>query len=26
VNHMPGVDQGSYPMQRIFSFGVNTSF
>ena len=26
VNHMPGVDQGSYPAQRIFSFGVNTSF
>jgi TonB-linked SusC/RagA family outer membrane protein len=26
VNHMPGVDQGSYPMQRIFQFGLNTSF
>jgi TonB-linked SusC/RagA family outer membrane protein len=26
VNHMPGVDQGSYPMQRIFQFGINTTF
>lgn len=26
VSHMPGVDQGAYPMQRIFQFGINTSF
>jgi TonB-linked SusC/RagA family outer membrane protein len=26
VNHMPGVDQGTYPFQRIFAFGVNTTF